>query len=519
MTRPVKQKKEKKEYHGFKAVIRDPQVIIAIVLLIAALCLIFIPIGDRGDNPTNLKFGLDLEGGSWIQLEFQGDIVNIEPLSAQSAYDVADKVATALGCTVTPMTASSNGTIDKIEVAAKFDEDELKEAFTSAGATYKGKSAGVSSTTAESAKRTLESKLNSLGTNDVKINIMSSGDTAQYVRVELAGVNITEAQELLGSQGKFEIRIETSDGGEKYVLSGDSITSVQSPSKDTTSGSWGVGFTLNEDGAKKFQQACIETGATTNPSAHNISMYLDDEQIFSAPLATDLAKSLAKSPTYKMQATVGSGDEGLKKAQELEIHLRSGALPVDVKTAGVGSTSAALGDYFKIISVIAAIAALLAVAVFVYIRYRLLSIVIPMILTNISEVIMLLGFSVVIQQQLDLAAIAAVIAVLGTGIDQLIIITDEVVHEGVMPAKRLYLKRLKRALTIILTSAATVIIAMLPLIFMDLSTLKGFAIVNIVGILIGVIVTRPAYGKIIMEIMDSKKNKDKVKNTPRVESP
>ena len=104
-------------------------------------------------------------------------------------------------------------------------------------------------------------------------------------------------------------------------------------------------------------------------------------------------------------------------------------------------------------------------------------------------------------QQLDLAAIAALIAVLGTGIDQLVIITDEVMHEGRVPSKVLYLKRLKRALVIIMTSAATVIIAMFPLIIMDLSTLKGFAIINILGILIGVLITRPAYGRIVMEIL------------------
>ena len=93
------------------------------------------------------------------------------------------------------------------------------------------------------------------------------------------------------------------------------------------------------------------------------------------------------------------------------------------------------------------------------------------------------------------------IAILGTGIDQLVIITDEVVHEGKVPSQTLYLKRLTRALAIIMTSAATVIIAMFPLIVMDLSTLKGFAIISILGILIGVLITRPAYGKIVMDIM------------------
>ena len=72
MKQPM-QKKEKKEYHGFAAIIRDPRVIVTLVLLVAALCAIFIPFSDDYKG-TNLQFGLDLEGGSWIQLEFQADL-------------------------------------------------------------------------------------------------------------------------------------------------------------------------------------------------------------------------------------------------------------------------------------------------------------------------------------------------------------------------------------------------------------------------------------------------------------
>jgi preprotein translocase subunit SecD len=63
------------------------------------------------------------------------------------------------------------------------------------------------------------------------------------------------------------------------------------------------------------------------------------------------------------------------------------------------------------------------------------------------------------------------------------------------------MKRYGRALGIIALSAATVVIAMLPLALMDLSTLRGFAIITILGVLVGILVTRPAYGKVIMAIL------------------
>ena len=173
---------------------------------------------------------------------------------------------------------------------------------------------------------------------------------------------------------------------------------------------------------------------------------------------------------------------------------------MDVTVAGSGYVPAALSDYFRMMCVVAFIAAAIAVGVVIFYRYREPSIVLPMIGTNLTEIVILLGIATLIQQ-LDLAAIAALIAVMGTGIDQLVIITDEILHEGKVPSPTLYKKRLSRALGIILVSAFTVIIAMIPLALMDLSSLRGFALITIIGVVIGVAITRPAYGEIIKEIL------------------
>ena len=483
-----------KKASGWINTIKDMRVLLVIVLVIIALAAIFVPIGDRGDAMTNLQFGLDLDGGSWIQLEFQAEVVTIG--AGADVNDVAEKMGEYLDCTVTP--------IDQyhLEVQKDATEEELRAAVAAAGASFIGYEHGVGSTTAETVKRILESKVNSLGTNDVKVNTLTNTNgVSQYVRVEMAGVDMQTAQDIVGKQGLFEIRIVTTGNETAHVLYGDSVSSVQNPTQNPAgSDNWGVGFNLDNDGAVALQQACIQYGATTNPQAHNLNMYLDGVEVYSAPLSNDLAMQIATHPVNSLYAGTGSGEEGYQQAQELEIHLRAGALPVQVEIAGSGSTSAALGDYFKIVCLIAGLAALAAVAAIVYLRYRVAEIVLPMIATNMAEIIILLGIAVFIQQ-LDIAAIAALIAVLGTGIDQLVIITDEVVHEGKVPTQTLYLKRLTRALAIIMTSAATVIIAMFPLIVMDLSTLKGFAIISILGILIGVLITSPAYGKIVMDIM------------------
>ena len=46
-------------------------------------------------------------------------------------------------------------------------------------------------------------------------------------------------------------------------------------------------------------------------------------------------------------------------------------------------------------------------------------------------------------------------------------------------------------------AALTTIFAMLPLLFLGVGLVRGFAITTIIGVLVGILVTRPAYARII----------------------
>ena len=124
-----------------------------------------------------------------------------------------------------------------------------------------------------------------------------------------------------------------------------------------------------------------------------------------------------------------------------------------------------------------------------------------MLSTSFSEVIIILGFTVLVGFQLDLPTIAGIIAVIGTGIDHLIIITDEVLAGGSMPPDKVYRSRLTKAFAIIFSAAATVLVAMSPLLIMGFGALRGFAVITIVGVLIGVFIARPAYAEVIQGML------------------
>ncbi|WP_292517625.1 preprotein translocase subunit SecD [Methanoculleus sp.] len=480
---------------AIKNLIKDWRVALLLLLVVGSLVGIYLapPTPDKGLE-GNLQFGLDLEGGSWLQMEFQSVVVTYS--TDGSVGDLVENLRTGLEAEVIQIDE------DHLEIRKSVSRADLEPIFAASGASIVTYQEGVSSFTADEVKRILNDKVNALGMQDARINLLTptGSEYPQYVRIELAGVDMATAQEIVGKQGLFEIRVQTTGNETEHVLYGDQIAGVGVPQRDPETQAWGVGFSLTETGAQAFRNAALESGAVDNPRAHHLVMILDNETVYSAPLDGRLATELRSGPVSSLSASTGTGDAGLEDAMTLQIHLRAGALPVKVDIVGSGSVPAALGEQFKTVVALAGLFALLTVGVVVYYRYREPSIVIPMLAINLSEIIILLGISRFIVQ-LDLATIAGLIAVVGTGIDQLVIITDEVLHEGRVPSPNLYLKRYGRALGIIVASAATVFIAMLPLALMDLSTLRGFAIITILGVLIGILVTRPAYGKIIMAIL------------------
>lgn len=555
-----------------KGLLKNPRVIIFILILLGSLIAIH-PSYTPGEGiSTNLNFGLDLEGGSWLQIQLQGVLVQVdadsgelvsgivEPIigapieitknsldvggsagdsvtfttSAQVSASQLDSLGTVsvdkLNGNTTQVTisetskeallqaylakavdaevvamGSQDGTVYEIRTAVP--EEQLEALLEDVGgsirknedgtSTYKE---GVSTETRDLTRDILNDKLNSMGLKDIPVRTV--GD--EYILIDFAGIDLATAKEIAEKPGKFEIRIQTTGNETQHVLYGDSIQSVGIPTYHDEQ--WHTPFTLKEDGARALQKVALETGAVDNPDAHYLIMYLDGEEIYGAPLSYSAAAKLREGPIYSWEASTGTDEDAKVQATALQVHLRAGALPVNVELVGSGHVDAGLGSQFKIEAVIAGFVSLLAVAAVVYYRYRRPEILIPMVGTSTSEVIMILGVAAAIGWQLDLAAIAGVIAAIGTGIDHLVIITDEVLYEGKLPPTKVFLSRIGKAFAIILGAAATNIIALSPLVVMGFGSLKGFAITTIIGVFIGVVFARPVYGVVIKEFLHADEN-------------
>ncbi|MHC1579569.1 MAG: MMPL family transporter [Candidatus Alkanophagales archaeon] len=596
--------------------LRDVRVLVFLAFVLLSLLVIYVyppPPAGAGIN-GNLKYGLDLVGGSYLQLKLEGVLVKVEASKSEIIKHEIQELLRERGENASVRVVAENETATVLETAAPLTEEEL--AALNIGtvsverlpasppappqnatgnvtritvvadeklvvtryledalgadvepAAYRGVEVyeirkhvskeelrgvlaavnasigrdergveffveGVTPETRDLAKEIMETKLNMLGLRDIPIRTVG----ADIILIDLAGVDIATARKLVGKPGKFEIRIQTAgEAGEiregmrldaiknmtAHVLYGDEgIAGVGAmPQQRRVDGVelWGAPFTLTREGAEALREACIKYGAVEEAGRerHELVMLLDDVVIYSAPLSPELAEELKTHPVYNLIAETGSGEEGRRAARELIIHLKAGALPVPVEIIGSGEVPAPLGEKFRREAALAAALAFVLVALVVYVRYRNGRVVLPMLVTLVCEVIIILGFAAATGWQLDLPSVAGIIAVIGTGIDQLVIITDEIMSgaaatqparkaqrqkKGKTPVKA-YLRRVAEAFNIIFVSATTTAVAMLALAFMALGTLRGFAIITIVGILIGVLITRPAYARIVQEVV------------------
>ena len=200
----------------------------------------------------------------------------------------------------------------------------------------------------------------------------------------------------------------------------------------------------------------------------------------------------------QLSGSAPTKEEALQEAKKIYSVLRSGSLTVKLHVVNEEYISPTLGASFKKQAIIAGIGALIAVLLIVYFHYRRWKIAIPVASTSLFEVIIILGIAALIRWNLDLPSIAGIIVAIGTGVDQQVVITDELLGgtSGGVTRRMSTLRRMARAFFVIFASAATTIVAMSFLLVYFVGTLKGFAVTTILGVLVGVFITRPAYAEI-----------------------
>jgi preprotein translocase subunit SecD len=226
------------------------------------------------------------------------------------------------------------------------------------------------------------------------------------------------------------------------------------------------------------------------------------------------AVGLLSSPVLNPSVTVGTPSygyiisgaaEGVGQERQINAHnsqksiesiLKGGALPIQISIGSKTTIPAPLGEEFLRLSIIGLFFALVAISLFVSFRYRKTKILLPIVAISISELIILL--SILGSFTIDLAAMAGIIAAIGVGVDAQIVITDELLKKNQGTPQ----DRLENAFAIITTNVTVAIFAMLPLLFSGMVEVIGFAISTIMGSLLGLLISRPAYAALVGQIAE-----------------
>ncbi|EHI99311.1 protein-export membrane protein SecD [Clostridium sp. DL-VIII] len=328
----------------------------------------------------------------------------------------------------------------------------------------------VTSEELESAKEHIALRVNKLGVAETIVTT----EGQKRIRVDIPGMtNSKEIVDSLSQSGNLSFKAP--DGTE--VLTGKDVKKATAQMNQQT-GQYEVGLQLSDEGAQKFADA------TGKYIGQKITIYLDDEQI--------------SDPTVDQQITGGNASINihgtLEQNKELAGMINAGALPLPVKEVTVSNVGAELGATAFPNSIKAGIIGVALVFLFMLIRYRRQGLMADIALT-LYIVLALFAF-VEIGVTLTLPGIAAFLMTIGVAVDANILTferTKEELKKG-YSIKAAAKKGAENALSSIVDSNVTTLLAALILYSIGSGTVKGFAITLMIGIVIslftGLVITK-----------------------------
>ncbi|HLR34197.1 MAG TPA: protein translocase subunit SecD [Tissierellales bacterium] len=323
----------------------------------------------------------------------------------------------------------------------------------------------------EQTKAIMTERVDGLGVSEP--NIVIEGN--KRIRIELAGVD--EPQEAIDTIGKTA-QLQFIDPDGEVVLTGKNVKKSEVMFESADSGDRPVvALEFDKEGAKKFEEATKRLSEKTAEEEKILYIVLDDQAI-SYPMVHETISG--GSATITGQFTV---DE----ASNLATLIRAGALPVDmeeIQSAVIGPT---LGLQALDKSLLAGLVAIIFIFIFLIVLYRLPGFVASITLTAYI-LLVLLGMKV-LDVKLTLPGIAGLVLSIGMAVDANILIFERIKEElQVGKTVRLSIDSgFKRALTSVLDSNITTLIAGAVLYYFGEGPIKGFGVTLILGIVASMI--------------------------------
>ena len=330
----------------------------------------------------------------------------------------------------------------------------------------------------EQTKSVIENRVNAMGISEASVSI----EGTNRIRVELPGVdNAEDAIQQIGRTAQLKFLL--ADGTE--VLTGDAIKDA-GYSTDDQHGGYKITMEFTADGEKAFADATEKaaSGSITSAGdeqyiANNAIVIMLDDEVISAPTVDEKIDS-RDCEIYK------PGGFTQEEASETAALIRGGALPASLTEVNSSVETATIGENALNMSVKAGLIGLALVFLIMIIIYGALGVIADIALS--LYICIVLWIMVFMGSVLTLPGIAGIILSIGMAVDSNVIIFTRIREEianGRSP--RIAADNgFHSALSTIIDSQTTTLIASIVLYLIGTTSVKGFALTLMIGTIVSI---------------------------------
>ena len=326
----------------------------------------------------------------------------------------------------------------------------------------------------EQTQTVIENRINANGLGEPTITI----EGQDRIRVEIPEVeDPEEAIELIGKTAKLQFIL--ADG--TLVLEGDNVKKAEAARDDQSTG-YAVNLQFDREGADLFGEATTkafngEVTSTVEGVGNGAIAIVLDDQIISAPNVNE--------PILGGSCTI-TGDFDLEEAQLLAAQINGGALPIALNEVTSSVQSATIGYNALEMSVIGGLIGLAIILLLMLFTYRGLGLCADIAL--LLYVVLILNIMASMGTVLTLPGIAGIIISIGMAVDANVVIFSRIREEITLGRTVRVATETgsKRAMTTVVDSQVTTLIAAVILYEIGTSAVKGFAYTFMVGIIVSI---------------------------------
>ena len=320
----------------------------------------------------------------------------------------------------------------------------------------------------EGTRASLESLLFNKGYTEAQVSVYG-----RTIRVEVPDVDDPERIfELIGRPSSLEFKEYTdAETVNDTLMTGDEIAEAGVTYNNET-GYYEVALKFTSTGSDKFAKI------TSDLTGKYLGIYINGEYVMHASVGEAISGG---------QASI-SGQYSYDDAYALAVQIQAGSFPLQLNMRESSTLTATLGDSAIKAGVIAGLVGLLLIIVYLIAIYRLMGVAASIALAyyTMTYVFFLAVFPWV---QLTLAGIAGILLSMGMAVDANVIIFERIKEEYAKgKSMRMAVSEgFKRSLGAILDGNITTIIGAVVLMLVGASTIKGFGITLLIGIVLSLI--------------------------------